>query len=82
MRILSVVAAAALALTPALAPAASETTPATKPAAGPLAGRPLAQSEIPPAAIIAGGLVILGGLIIGVLGSSDSSNNTNKATKQ
>lgn len=77
MKILSVAVAAALALTPALAAAASDTNPGNKPAAGPLAGRAMSGSEIPAAAIIAGGLVIVGGLVIGILGSSDSNNNTN-----
>jgi len=86
MRILSVAAAMALALVPALAPAQSSTgqaaQPAAKPAAGPLAGRPISQSEVPPAVIVTGGLVLVGALLVGVLGSTDSNNNTNKATTQ
>jgi hypothetical protein len=81
MRILAIAAVASLALTPALAPAQSSTgsTNAKRPEPGPVAGRPLKDSEVPAGAIIIGGLVLLGGAVIGLLGSSSSNNNTNGA---
>lgn len=81
MRILAMAAAISLALTPALATAqsATGTTNAKRPEPGPLAGRPLKGSEVPAGAIIIGGLVLIGGAVIGLMGSSDSNNNTNGA---
>ena len=90
MRIPGVLAAVSLALLPALASAGSaanvgQDTADTKvekerPPAGSLAVRELSHSQIPVGAIVVGGLVILGGVLIGVLasgGGSDSNNNTN-----
>ena len=89
MKFLSILAAASLALTPAVVSAGSstagtdaDTTDKGRPISGPLAGRVLDDSEVPVGAIILGGLVILGGVIIGVLGGSDSNNNTNNANGQ
>jgi len=81
MKILAMAAAVSLALTPALAPAQSTTgtESAKRPEPGPLAGRPLKDSEVPAGAIIIGGLVLLGGAVVGLLGGSDSNNNTNGA---
>ncbi|MDH3667940.1 MAG: hypothetical protein OEN23_13520 [Paracoccaceae bacterium] len=50
------------------------------PVPGPLAGRPLDCYAIPTDAVVAGALVILAGVIIGVLasgGGGDSNNSTN-----
>jgi hypothetical protein len=74
-------AAVSLALSPALAPAQSATGDANakRPEPGPVAGRPLKDSEVPAGAIIIGGLVLLGGAVVGLMGSSSSNNNTNGA---
>jgi hypothetical protein len=85
MRFLTILAAASLALSPAIAAAQTGTAGTSgnsdqkKPAPGPLAGRALDRSEIPTGAIIVGGLVLLGGIIIGIIAGSDSNNNTNHA---
>ncbi len=83
MKFLSILAAASLVLTPVVASAGSsgdstDSTDSDRPISGPLAGRVLDDSEVPVGAIIVGSLVILGGVVIGVLGGSDSNNNTNK----
>ena len=84
MKALGILAAASLALSPVAAGAGSDISSDTgatdsRPISGPLAGRVLTESEVPVTAIVVGGLVLLGGLVIGVLagGSSDSNNNTN-----
>jgi hypothetical protein len=46
-------------------------------AEGGLATQALESSAIPVEAIIAGGIVIVGGVVIGILAGSDSNNNTN-----
>jgi len=81
MRFLCMAAAISLALSPALAAAQSSSgsNQGKRPEPGPLAGRALSESEIPPGAIIIGGLVLLGGVVIGLMGSSDANNNTNGA---
>ena len=82
MKFLSVLAAASLALAPAIASAGSsgdstDSTDDGRPISGPLAGRVLDDSEVPVGAIIVGGLVILGGVVIGILAGNDSNNKTN-----
>lgn len=80
MKFLSMVAAASLALTPAMAAEQPKAGSDDKrPEPGPLAGRALEGSEVPAGAIIIGGLVLIGGAVIGLIGSSDSNNNTNGA---
>jgi len=81
MKHLCMAAAISLALSPALAAAQSSTgsDQGKRPEPGPLAGRALEKSAIPPGAIVLGGLVLLGGVVIGLLGSSDANNNTNGA---
>ena len=86
MKFLSILAAASLALAPAFASAGSSdgnTTDITistddgRPISGPLAGRTLPESAVPTAAIVLGGLVLIGGAIIAIIGGNDSNNNTN-----
>ena len=78
MNFLKILVAASVTLTPMLASAQS-TGNDKKPAAGPLAGRALTGTEVPAGAILIGGLVLLGGVVIAVIGSSDANNNTNGA---
>ncbi len=82
MKFLSILAAASLALAPAIASAGSGTdstdsTDNGRPISGPLAGRTLETSPVPAAAIVLGGLVLIGGAIVAIIGSNDSNNNTN-----
>lgn len=83
MKILSMVAAIALSLSSTLAAAQQAGNP-TGPSAGqpprpgPVAGHPLEAGAVPAAAIAVGGLVLLGGLAVVLLGTSDSNNNTNR----
>jgi hypothetical protein len=91
MKFLSIVVAASFALAPALATAgnlgnntvgngSAGSASDTRPISGPVAGHYLKDEEVPVGAIVAGGLVILGGVVIGILaggGGSDSNNNTN-----
>ena len=86
MRIVGLVAAVALAVTPMLASAQSSTSANTdkKVAATPEAGGvsqggalPIfAAGAIPAGAIVVGGVVILAGVIIGVVASQDSTVST------
>ena len=78
MKVLSILAAASLALTPVAASAGSDvdstgSTDSTdsRPISGPLAGRALEDTKIPVAAIAAGALVLLGGAAIGALAGGD-----------
>ena len=87
MKIVGMIAALALAITPALASAQSTSTDdndeaaAVTPEAGgvsqagalPIFG----AGSIPVGAIIVGSVVLLGGVIIGVIASQDSSTGTN-----
>ena len=79
MKVLSILAAASLALAPAIASAGStpDSTDNGRPISGPLAGRTLPESAIPAAAIILGGLVLVGGAVVAIIGGNDSNNNTN-----
>ncbi len=81
MKFPAILAAAWLALAPAIVPAASETPAGTgKPTPGPTAGRALDNSAVPVLPIVVGGVVILGALLVGALGSTSSNNNTNGAS--
>ncbi len=84
MKFLKILAAASLALAPAMASAGSgspdntdNTDTGGRPISGPLAGRALAGPTVPTGVIILGGLVLVGGAVVAILGSSDSNNNTN-----
>jgi len=83
MKAFGILAAASLVFTSVPASASSDDgNTGGRPISGPLAGRVLKNSEVPVGAIIAGSLVILGGIVIGILasggnGSSNSTNSTN-----
>ena len=79
MKVLSILAAASLALAPVIASAGShdDKTDNGPPIPGPLAGHALEGSALPVGAILIGGLVIVGGAIIAIIGGNDSNNNTN-----
>lgn len=84
---LAAILTAALALAPIGAPAqqaggtaAAGNDDQRRPAAGPLAGRALDGTAIPPEQLAVGALVLLGGAVIVLLGSSDANNNTNGVT--
>jgi hypothetical protein len=81
MKFLKILAAASLALAPAMASAGSgspdNTDTGGRPISGPLAGRALAGPTVPTGVIILGGLVLVGGAVVAILGTSDSNNNTN-----
>lgn len=79
MKYLSILAVASLALSPALAAAESHGN-ANKPKPGPLAGRALSggAGAFPGAATAVLGLLVIGGVIVALSGSSDANNNTNR----
>ena len=76
MKYLSILAVASLALTPAFAAAQSDNGN-KPPEPGPLAGKPLQGGGVPGAAVAVLGLLVLGGAIVGISGSSDANNQTN-----
>jgi len=76
MKILSILAAASLALIPAIASAGSsgDSTNYDRPISGPLAAQSEDDQDIPVAAIIIGGLVVIGGTIVALVGGDNKSN--------
>ncbi len=76
MKILSILAAASLALTPVIASAGSSGDSANydRPIAGPLAAQHEDDQDIPVGAIIIGGLVVIGGMVIALIGGDNNSN--------
>jgi hypothetical protein len=91
MKVLGILVAASLALTPVAASAGSDadSTDSTdsndsRPISGPLAGRAIEDSKIPGTTVVLGALVLLGGAAIGAMagggsggGSTNSTNSTN-----
>lgn len=75
MKYLSILAVASLALSPAFA--AAQSTNSNKPTPGPLAGRALGGTAVPGAGVAVLGLLLVGGMIVAMSGSSDANNNTN-----
>ena len=87
MKVVSILAAASLALTPAIASAGSsgENTDSTAigyPISGPLAGRVLDASAIPVGAIVIGSLVLFGGALFILLSDGDSNNDSQGGTTE
>jgi hypothetical protein len=77
MKYLCMIAAVSLGLSPALAAAQSNNN--NKPKPGPLAGRALEEGgAIPGAATAVLGLLVIGGVIVALSGSSDSNTRTNE----
>jgi hypothetical protein len=84
MKFLGILTAASLALAPAVAAAGSAAEKGddnSRPIAGPLAVKPLEDRAMPAAALAAGGLFILAGVVFGAMGGSDNdvtpTTNTN-----
>ena len=78
MKVLSILVAASLALTPAIASAGSDgdSTDDGRPISGPLAGRVLPYSAVPVGAIVLGSLILIGGAVVALIGDDDPNNKT------